>query len=72
MSVVNNDADKDNICQQATGGEKTDREDACTSITDDKERSESRPDHAEGALEAKRRRIYIPEVKINDCQNMFP
>ena len=59
--VVTNDADGENICQQGTGGETTDRKDA--SVADDNTDKESRPDHSEGALEAKRRKLCILEVK---------
>ena len=49
-SIANN-ADGENTSQQATD-----------SITDGSVDKERRPDHSEGALEAKRRKICIPEV----------
>lgn len=55
-------ANDENTCQQPIGGETKDQIDA--SITDESVDKERRPDHSEGALQAKRRKICIPEVKL--------
>ena len=63
-ATINDPSRGESNFQQESGATTTDQVDDSIMADDDQEKFQSRPDHSEGSQEAKRRKIFIPEVNI--------